>query len=126
MLMSIELTLCAIGLFISQWVNYGFGSNDSAAAFEFPIYFQLVFLAATLCFLPFLPESPRWLVAKGKLEEALQALVQLGNKNTKPDSPEVVKTMTEMEEVAHLEDMNGLLWFKSLVSDVQELGPNTN
>ena len=62
--MSIELSLCAFGLFLAQWVNYGFGSNNSAAAFEFPIYFQLVFLAATLLFIPFLPESPRWLVAR--------------------------------------------------------------
>lgn len=124
--MSIELTLCALGLFLSQWINYGFGSNDSAAAFEFPIFFQLSFLAATLFFIPFLPESPRWLVAKGKMEEALQALVRLGSKDTRPDSPEVVKTMTEMEEVARLENINGLLWFKSLVSDFQSLSPNTN
>jgi hypothetical protein len=123
--MSIELSLCALGLFLAQWVNYGLGSNDSAAAFEFPIYFQLVFIAATFVVMPFLPESPRWLVLKGKMDEAVQALVQLGSKETRPDSPEVVKTMMEMEEVARLENINGLLWFKSLVSCLQSIGLRT-
>jgi hypothetical protein len=119
MLMSIELTLCALGLFLAQWINYGFGSNETAAAFEFPIFFQLIFVTATLVFLPFLPESPRWLVAQGKMDEAVQSLVQLGTKETRPDSPEVEKTMTEMIEIARLEDSSGVLWFKSLVNDNQ-------
>jgi hypothetical protein len=38
MLISVELTLCALGLSLSQWINYGFGSNDTAAAFQFPIF----------------------------------------------------------------------------------------
>src|ERR1700761_5256772 len=121
MLLSIELCLCAFGLFLSQWINYGFGSNDSAAAFEFPIYFQLVFLAVTLFLLPFLPESPRWLLTRGKVQEAADALVQLGNKGTTHESPEIVKTMLEMEEIARLENIDGLLWFKSLVSNIQLL-----
>jgi MFS family permease len=121
MLMSIELCLCAFGLFLAQWINYGFGNNDTAAAFQFPIYFQLVFLAITLVILPFLPESPRWLVSRGKVQEAGNALVQLGNKNTTHESPEIVKTMLEMEEIVRLENIDGWLWFKSLVSALQPL-----
>lgn len=118
MLLSIELCLCAFGLFLAQWINYGFGSNNSAAAFKFPIYFQLVFLAITLVLLPFLPESPRWLLTRGKEQEAEDALVQLGNKDTTHESPEIVKTMLEMKEIACLENIDGLLWFKSLVSNI--------
>ena len=114
--MSIELLLCCIGIFLAQWINYGFGSNDSAAAYQFPIFFQIVFLVATLALVPFLPESPRWLVSRGRLDEALEVLVRLGTKDVTAQSPEVQKTMLEMEEVARLEDIDGWQWFLSLVN----------
>jgi hypothetical protein len=114
--MAIELMLCAIGLFLAQWINYGFGSNATRVAYEFPIFFQLTMLVATFVVVPFLPESPRWLVATGQMDKAAASLVRLGEKGMTASSPEIEKTMIEMEEIARLEAISGLDWFKSIVS----------
>jgi len=121
-LMSIELVLCATGLLISQWINYGFGSNSSAVAYQFPIFFQIVFLVFTVILVPMLPESPRWLCARGKMDKAALSLVRLGGKGDTLDSPHVRQTLIQMEEVARLEELAGWEWFKSLIHG----GPTQN
>ena len=114
--MSIELSMCALGLFTSQWTNYGFGTNDTALAFTFPLYFQIVFTGITLLLVPALPESPRWLVTRGHLKKATTVLTRLGSKDATEDSEEVRLKLMEMEEMALLEDLEGWQYFKSLVS----------
>lgn len=114
--MSIELSMCALGLFISQWTNYGLGTNDTALAFTFPIYFQIVFMGTTLVLVPALPESPRWLVTRGHLKKAAIVLTRLGSKDATEDSQEIRLKLMEMEEMALLEDLEGWQYFKSLVS----------
>ncbi|KAK7202877.1 general substrate transporter [Myxozyma melibiosi] len=122
-LMSIELVLCAIGLLLAQWINYGFGTNGGAVAYQFPILFQLVFLAGTMCLVPMLPESPRWLVGRGKMDKAADILVWLSsNPDATKEDPEIAKTLREMEEIALLEDMSGWIWFKTLFKG----GPTQN
>jgi hypothetical protein len=113
--MSVELCMCAVGLFLSQWTNYGFGTNDTALAFTFPLYFQIVFTGITLLLVPALPESPRWLVSRGQLKKAATILARLGSKDATEDSEEVRVKLMEMEEMALLEDLEGLAYFKSLV-----------
>lgn len=122
MLMSIELALCAIGLLLAQWINYGFGTNDGAVAYEFPLYFQVVFLFMTACLVPFLPESPRWLVGRGKMDDAADILVWLSKEGAKKDDDHIVVALKEMEEIALLEDMSGWVWFKTLFKG----GPTQN
>jgi hypothetical protein len=91
--MSIELIMCAVGLFLSYWVNYGFGKNNSEVAYAFPIFFQMVFAAVTMILVPALPESPRWLVAHGKLDKAIKVLVGIGEKEDTVDSPDIKRKM---------------------------------
>lgn len=58
--MALELVFTATGLFISQWTNFGLGTNNGAAAFLIPVLLQAVFPAFTiLMLLGGLPESPR-------------------------------------------------------------------
>lgn len=114
--MAVELIMCALGLFLSYWVNYGFGTNDTKAAFEFPIYFQIVFAGVTLLLVPGLPESPRWLVSQGKSDKALEALVRVGDNDDTADSAATQMKIREMEEMIMLEEVDGIAWFKSLVS----------
>ncbi|KAF2457659.1 general substrate transporter [Lineolata rhizophorae] len=121
-LMSIELVLCATGLLLAQWINYGFGGDDGAGAYQFPILFQLVFLAFTILLVPMLPESPRWLCARGKLDKAALSLVRLGSEDDDVDSPHIQETLMAMEEVARLEELDGIEWLKSLFQS----GPTQN
>ncbi|KAK9462288.1 general substrate transporter [Lipomyces oligophaga] len=121
-LMSVELTLCAIGLLLAQWINYGYGTDNTAKAFEFPLYFQIVFLFGCLVLVPFLPESPRWLVGRGKMDQARDMLVWLNKEEISTSDPKITKTLEEMEEIALLEEISGWEWFRSLFRS----GPTQN
>lgn len=98
-------SLITLGIMISYWINLGFyfvapnqdftGPNPkggSSASWRFPIAFQILFaLIMVGCLYGFrLPESPRWLVAKGRHEEAIAVLAALDN--TTVDDPEVRQT----------------------------------
>ncbi|KAK9448237.1 general substrate transporter [Limtongia smithiae] len=122
MLMSIELTLCALGLLISQWTNYGLGTNNGLFAFCFPIYFQIVFLMGTLALVPCLPESPRWLVSRGKMSDAAEVLLWISSDATSVQDEKIQSTLLAMEEIVLLENISGWEWFRSLFNG----GPTQN
>ncbi|KAL5048587.1 general substrate transporter [Aspergillus fruticulosus] len=55
-------------------------------AWRFPLAFQVLFPLCVLVGAPFIPESPRWLLAKGKGGEALSVLQKLHSTNGNNDS----------------------------------------
>lgn len=59
-------------------MDFGFYFLDpSDIAWRFPLAFQMVFCFFILSFVLSLPESPRWLVFKGKEDEAMHVLAAL-------------------------------------------------
>jgi SP family sugar:H+ symporter-like MFS transporter len=75
-----------LGLLMGVIVDNSSHSRTDTGAFRIPMAVQLVF---PIIFIPglllFAPESPRWLLMKGKSEEARQALTRLNGNH-----PEVV------------------------------------
>ena len=63
------------------WLEFGFyfvpGNNE--VSWRFPIALQAIFPIAVLCMMPFLVESPRWLLAKDRLVEGRKVLARLEN-----------------------------------------------
>ncbi|KAK8190553.1 general substrate transporter [Phyllosticta capitalensis] len=85
-LVMIEGALITGGICISYWLDFGFSYLEpSSVAWRFPIAFQIFFALIILCFILGLPESPRWLILKGKEEEAIQVLCALNERE--PDDP---------------------------------------
>ncbi|KAJ5728230.1 general substrate transporter [Penicillium malachiteum] len=94
-----------IGVFISSgiaaggWVNVGFSfmfNNEIAWRFPLalPIIFTLMIMAFTFLFL----ESPRWLISKGRLEEAHAAMQKLSRGDTLDDA----QIRMEIDNIASL------------------------
>lgn len=68
------------GICLSYWLDFGFSFLDpSTIAWRFPIGFQIIFEIIILAFILELPESPRWLVLRGKEDEALSILSALND-----------------------------------------------
>ncbi|KAL2002547.1 hypothetical protein VTN02DRAFT_6534 [Thermoascus thermophilus] len=77
-LVMVEGALITGGICISYWLDLAFSFLEpSSVAWRFPIAFQIVFALIILAFVLPLPESPRWLIMKGKEEEAMTVLTAL-------------------------------------------------
>lgn len=84
----IEGTLIVFGVMLSYWIDLGFSFlSPSSVSWRFPIAFQVVLALAIVILIPGLPESPRWLVLKGRDEKALEVLCALSD--LPPDDPQI-------------------------------------
>ncbi|KAF2443571.1 general substrate transporter [Karstenula rhodostoma CBS 690.94] len=76
----IEGSLIVFGVMLSYWIDLGFSFLEpSTISWRFPIAFQIILALFILALIPGLPESPRWLVLKGRDEDALQVLCALSD-----------------------------------------------
>jgi len=66
-----------LGQFMSNGVIKGTGTWTSAYAYRLPFALQWIFPVILLAGLPFAPESPWWLVRKGRRDDARKVLVRL-------------------------------------------------
>ena len=57
------------------FVPYGTSFIQSTMAWRIPVWCQMVFAGLVLVSSPFLPETPRWLIANDRHEEALAVMV---------------------------------------------------
>lgn len=80
MMVMIEGALITGGICLSYWLDFGFSFLEpSSISWRFPLAFQIVFALIILAFILELPESPRWLILKGKEDEALEVLSALSD-----------------------------------------------
>lgn len=73
----IEGALITGGIMISYWIDLGFSFAPGDVSWRFPIAFQIFFALIILAFILGLPESPRWLILKGRETEAIGVLAAL-------------------------------------------------
>lgn len=66
-----------IGSIIASWVTYGTAYLDGENAFRIPIWLQLVTAVIVAIGIWFAPETPRWLMAQGRHQEAERVLADL-------------------------------------------------
>uniref|UniRef100_A0A060T5U5 ARAD1B10296p n=1 Tax=Blastobotrys adeninivorans TaxID=409370 RepID=A0A060T5U5_BLAAD len=100
LLVMIEGALITCGIMISYWVDYGMSFVTSDANWRFPLAFQIVFAIIIITFVLDLPESPRWLIKKSRIEEARAVFAALDDHPL--DSPtiqyqidEIIDSLTE-------------------------------
>ncbi|KAF4507548.1 hypothetical protein G6O67_004037 [Ophiocordyceps sinensis] len=78
-LVMIEGALITGGIMISYWVDLGLSFAPGSVAWRFPLAFQIVFCLFILAFVLGLPESPRWLILKGRDDEARRVIAAVAN-----------------------------------------------
>ncbi|POR35785.1 Sugar transporter STL1 [Tolypocladium paradoxum] len=100
-LVMIEGALITGGIMISYWVDLGLSFAPGSVAWRFPLAFQMVFCLVILTFVLGLPESPRWLILKGREDEAREVIaaiadVDQGDKYVDNEFRSIKKTAEEM------------------------------
>lgn len=95
----IEGSLIVFGVMLSYWIDLGFSFLEpSTIAWRFPIAFQIILALFVALFIPGLPESPRWLVLKGREEEALEVLSALSD--LPADDPKIHSDFVAVKDAA--------------------------
>jgi len=88
-----------LGQFMSNGVIRGTGNWTNAYAYRLPFALQWIFPVILLVGLPFAPESPWWLVRKGRYEDAERVLVDLGGPTIDPKlQREQIRETIELED----------------------------
>ncbi|THW07841.1 general substrate transporter [Aureobasidium pullulans] len=81
-LVILEMMTNVGGFMIVNWINYGLSFVASSIQWRLPLAVQFIFIFVLFATVPWLPESPRWLIAHGHEVEAIQILADLENKST--------------------------------------------
>lgn len=85
---------------MAYWVDYAMSFVPSEAQFRFPLALQILFAVVTFLGVTVLPESPRWLIAHDRHDEAREILwaVRPDAKRTSRDDPAVGRGLAEIQE----------------------------
>lgn len=94
----IEGSLIVFGVMLSYWIDLGFSFLEpSTISWRFPIAFQIILALFIVILIPGLPESPRWLILKGRDEEAVRVLCALSE--LPPEDPKVQSDYKAIKDV---------------------------
>lgn len=105
-LVMIQGALITGGICISYWIDFGFFFiKNSSVSWRFPIGFQIFFPLFILPLIMYLPESPRWLLKAGKLDEAAKVFSALDD--IPVNDPTIVYEVREIENSLQKERHEG-------------------
>ncbi|KAM5540968.1 hypothetical protein V8D89_005279 [Ganoderma adspersum] len=86
-----EFTLNIFGVVVAYWLEFGLGfvgDGTSQVRWRFPIAFQILPVLAFMACIPWMPESPRWLIKMGRLDEARKILGRLRSDSGGAEAPQ--------------------------------------
>ncbi|PLN79661.1 general substrate transporter [Aspergillus taichungensis] len=93
LLICIEGGVIAIGTMIAYWIDFGAHYGPPDLVWRFPIAFQVVFGIIIIVGMFFLPDSPRFLISKGRVEEGEYVLAALGGYEVNDHETQVQKNL---------------------------------
>ncbi|KAI9662970.1 MAG: hypothetical protein M1821_008017 [Bathelium mastoideum] len=93
----------SIGSIIVAAATYGYNNRNDEWAWRVPLALQWIFPTPLLILVFFAPESPWWLIRRGRKEQALRSIQRLGRKST----ASAQETLAMMERTVEIEAQMG-------------------
>lgn len=104
-----------IGQMLASGISIPFGRIDGTAAWRAPLYMQCMPAGVNICFVLFISESPRWLFAQGKEDQARTIMAKFHSRDNDKHSPLIDLELAEFEENISLEGSDKQFWnFKTV------------
>ncbi|KAK1509059.1 hypothetical protein CABS01_08289 [Colletotrichum abscissum] len=120
-MVSIHGVMIGVGYSLSSWINFGvYFITASGSTSSFPWRFPMAFQAAPVVILLagsfMLPYSPRWLMRKGRFEEAHIVLKRLHASNDEASIERVAKEFHQIRRQVEQdqESQDGIVWYELL------------
>ncbi|KAI1075786.1 general substrate transporter [Whalleya microplaca] len=111
-LLTLQGTVTILGVVIAYWTDYGTSFYESSFQWRFPLAFQAVFAVFLVLQIIGLPETPRWLAAHDRHEEARSVIGAILGKEV--DDDDVGKTLLDIQSGIEEEHKDGPFRFKEL------------
>ncbi|KAF3761862.1 general substrate transporter [Cryphonectria parasitica EP155] len=116
---SFQYLLVCFGASTAYWVNYGLSYASGAFEWRFATGAQMIFALLLLSILPLMPESPRWLMAHSRTDEALDVLLRMHG-TAEQDDDEVQTEIKMINEAIELENMSKSVGWAELFTNHPE------
>ncbi|KAG0165929.1 hypothetical protein DFQ28_006538 [Apophysomyces sp. BC1034] len=110
-----ECSLLVVGIGIAYWLEFGLYFVGGEFAWRFPLAFQNFFALVLIAGTFVLPETPRWLVAHGRDDEAKDVLARLWTDGD-TNHPRCIAEYKEIRDGIELEQRENISSYKDLFS----------
>ncbi|KAI1155358.1 general substrate transporter [Nemania diffusa] len=87
-----------LGIVIANWINFGLRGYQSAFRWRFPLAWMIIPLLIVDATVPLLPESPRWLIANNKRQDAIEILCKLRGDLSATD-PKILAEVEQLDAI---------------------------
>lgn len=91
LLICIEGGVIAIGIAIAYWIDFGAHYGPDDLVWRFPIAFQIFFGLIIIIGMFFLPDSPRYLISKDRIQEGEYVLAALAGREVHDHETQIQK-----------------------------------
>ncbi|KXL47473.1 MAG: hypothetical protein FE78DRAFT_38566 [Acidomyces sp. 'richmondensis'] len=91
-----ESVFISAGLATSAWIDLGMSFTNTSVSWRFPLALSSFFAIVTIIMSAQMPESPRWLLSRGRIEEARQVMAALNGVGE--DDPQIQSDIVEINE----------------------------
>ncbi|CAI7580356.1 unnamed protein product [Penicillium glandicola] len=116
MLASMQQWMVGLGFVVAQWVGYGCSLRGGAFSWRFPLSFEVMPAIILTCGVWFLPESPRWLIEKGREGKGRSVLAQLHSNQSTANSQLLEHELFQIKESLSSEKQSAIRSWRQLLS----------
>lgn len=115
-----QVLFTALGIAIAYFFAFGMNFVGGAIAWRLPIAAQILPAIVISIVLLGLPETPRWLIERGRMDEALEVMCQVYG--TGPDDEYISTEKAAILEALEIENQNPFLWSNVFKKDRVQTG----